>query len=55
MITKKIIQRKINEELKKQIIQEKLDPKDYSELRDFIRHEVAVIFFDLFKKRSTWF
>jgi hypothetical protein len=44
----------IKEELTKRQLNEKLEDSDYSELKDFIRSEVAAIFFDLFKKRSTW-
>jgi ABC-type protease/lipase transport system fused ATPase/permease subunit len=39
---------------KKQTIKEQIEPKDYQELRDFIRAEVALIFFDFFKKRNMW-
>jgi len=35
-------------------LQEKIDSKDYSELRDFIRVEIASVMFDLFRKRNVW-
>ena len=36
------------------VLKEQIDSKDYKELRDFIRAEVALIFFDFFKKRNMW-
>lgn len=42
-------QQKINES-----INESIEPEDYLELRQMIRQEIASVYFDLFKKRSTW-
>lgn len=35
-------------------LDEALTKKDYEELRDIIRSEIAAVFFDLFKKRNIW-
>lgn len=35
-------------------INEAIEPEDYLELRQIIRQEISSVFFDLFKKRSTW-
>lgn len=35
-------------------LNEVLDKKDYAEIKDLIRAEVAAIFWDLFKKRQMW-
>lgn len=45
--------KKINE-YKEQLITEALDKKDFGEIRDMIRAEIAAVFFDLFKKKSIW-
>lgn len=36
------------------IIKEELSPEDIAKLRELIRSEVSKIFFDLYRKRSTW-
>ena len=36
------------------LIKEELDRKDIEFIRELIRHEIADIFFSLFKKRATW-
>lgn len=36
------------------LIREELDKNDIEEIRDLIRHELADVFFQLFKKRATW-
>jgi hypothetical protein len=36
------------------VIKEELEPKDYFELRELIRQEIASVFFDLYKKKSVW-
>jgi hypothetical protein len=35
-------------------LNEALDKKDYMEIKDIIRAEIAAVFFDLFKKKSMW-
>ena len=35
-------------------LNESLSAKDYKEIKDLIRAEVAAIMFDLFKKRQIW-
>jgi len=35
-------------------LNEALTAKDYKEIKDLIRAEVAAIMFDLFKKRQIW-
>jgi len=44
----------INEELFEERLNEELESSDFDALRSFIRREIALIFFDLFKKRSVW-
>jgi len=44
----------VREVLTGKTMNEELDSSDYDVLRDLIRREVALIFFDLFKKRATW-
>ena len=39
---------------KRKIIGEELTPDDVLKLRTLIRKEVAKIFFDLYRKKSTW-
>lgn len=39
---------------KKEVISESLTPEDISIIRAVIRREVAKIFFDLYRKKSTW-
>ena len=36
------------------VITENLTPEDISIIRAVIRREVAKIFFDLYRKKSTW-
>lgn len=36
------------------LIREELDKNDIKEIRDIIRHEIADVFFTLFKKRANW-
>jgi len=49
------IERIIQEELSgTRYLNEELSTSDFEVLRKFIRREVALIYFDLFKKRSTW-
>ena len=38
----------------KKVITENLTPEDISIIRAVIRKEVAKIFFDLYRKKSTW-
>lgn len=45
MIYGKAWGRKLNEEL---------EAKDYFEIRELIRQEIASVFFDLYKKKSVW-
>jgi hypothetical protein len=35
-------------------IKEALEPKDYFEIRELIRQEIASVFFDLYKKKAVW-
>lgn len=35
-------------------LNEALDKKDYAEIKDIIRAEIAAVFFDLFRKRGVW-
>jgi len=35
-------------------LDEALTSKDYAEIKDIIRAEIAAVFFDLFKKKSAW-
>jgi hypothetical protein len=35
-------------------LDEALDKKDYIEIKDIIRAEIAAVFFDLFKKKQMW-
>jgi hypothetical protein len=35
-------------------LREKIEAKDYAELRDIIRSEIASVMYDLFKKRQVW-
>ena len=39
---------------KQKTLKEQIEPSDYKELQDFIRAEVALIFFDFYKKRNIW-
>jgi hypothetical protein len=39
---------------KRKIIGEESQPDDVLKLRTLIRKEVAKIFFDLYRKKSTW-
>mgnify|MGYP000650823073 FL=1 len=39
---------------KKKILKEELTNKDLENIRLLIRYEVALIMFDLYKKRKTW-
>tara|TARA_R110002049_G_scaffold83386_1_gene212080 strand:+ start:164 stop:307 length:144 start_codon:yes stop_codon:yes gene_type:complete len=39
---------------KSKVITENLTPDDISIIRTVIRKEVAKIFFDLYRKKSTW-
>jgi len=36
------------------LFKESIEQQDYETLRDIIRTELALVFFDLFKKRSVW-
>lgn len=36
------------------VVGEGVESADFGKIRDIIRQEVARIFFDLFRKRSTW-
>ena len=38
----------------KESINEALEPKDYFEIRELIRQEIASVFFDLYKKKAVW-
>jgi len=42
------------QKIKRKIIGEELTSDDVSKLRTLIRKEVAKIFFDLYRKKSTW-
>lgn len=35
-------------------IKEELTKDDYAEIRSIIRRQIAILFFDLYKKRATW-
>jgi hypothetical protein len=35
-------------------INESLEPADYNKIKSLIRGEVALLFYDLFKKRAVW-
>ena len=39
---------------KKKKINEKLESEDLARIRKIIRSEIAELFFDLYRKRSTW-
>lgn len=56
---KQIIHKIIKEEIEnvkwgKQPLKEAIEPADIQMIRQIIRTEVAAIFFELFKKRTTW-
>lgn len=54
-LSKSDIQKLVREELEgKRLLHEGLANAEINELRGIIRREVALIFFDLFRKRSTW-
>tara|TARA_A100001015_G_C14349948_1_gene466356 strand:- start:274 stop:408 length:135 start_codon:yes stop_codon:yes gene_type:complete len=38
----------------KKKIQEEVTPQDMQKIRQVIRKEIARIFFDLYRKRTTW-
>ena len=38
----------------KETVNEEVSDSDMSKLRDMIRKEIALVFFELFKKRSVW-
>jgi hypothetical protein len=38
----------------KESVNEALEPKDYFEIRELIRQEIASVFFDLYKKKAVW-
>jgi len=40
--------------IKSKVITEELTADDISKIRSLIRKEVAKIFFDLYRKKSTW-
>jgi|TARA_R110000744_G_scaffold16218_1_gene44794 hypothetical protein len=42
------------QKIKRKIIGEELTMDDVSKIRSLIRKEVAKIFFDLYRKKSTW-
>ena len=50
----KIAKVAIKRALNKFTINEELTTEDYREIRNFIRKEIATIFYDLFRKRTTW-
>lgn len=35
-------------------LNEELEPEDYSKIKELIRAEIAIVMFDLFKKRKAW-
>jgi len=41
-------------QLQQQRLDEALSRKDFAEIKDIIRAEIAAVFFDLFKKRQMW-
>jgi hypothetical protein len=43
-----------NDVLKKNFVKEDISARQEEEIREMIRQEIALIFFDLFKKRNTW-
>ena len=43
-----------NQKPNNKVITENLTPDDISIIRTVIRKEVAKIFFDLYRKKSTW-
>lgn len=49
-----LIKEEINNIKIQKRLDEALDKKDYVELKDIIRAEVAAIFWDLFKKKNIW-
>lgn len=51
---KEIIKEEYESLTKQEYLNEALDKKDYAEIKDIIRSEVAAIMFDLFKKRQIW-
>jgi len=51
---REIIREEIENMNEEQQLNEALSSKDYSEIKDIIRAEVAAIFFDLFKKKQIW-
>ena len=48
---KQMIRNEING---KETVNEEVSDSDMSKLRDMIRKEIALVFFELFKKRSVW-
>lgn len=44
----------IKKKNKKRILKEELSDKDFDEIRDLIRIEVASILFDMYRKRRSW-
>jgi hypothetical protein len=53
-VMEKIAKVAIKRALNKFTINEELTTEDYREIRNFIRKEIATIFYDLFRKRTTW-
>ncbi len=49
-----IIREEIVNIVREKQLTESLDRKDYEEIKDIIRAELAAVFFDLFKKRQMW-
>jgi len=49
----KSTKQKLDEEIRK-VLKEEFDKKELDDLRNIIRYEVALIFFDLFRKKSSW-
>ena len=46
-----------NEELvpdEYELVKEEIDSGDWSQLKKLIRFEIALLFFDLYKKRNVW-
>lgn len=54
-ITKEHIIQIVNDEMNGgHCINEELSFKDIDMIRDLIRREISLVFFELFKKRSVW-
>ena len=53
-VLKELIREEIRDIRQEKRLNEALDKKDYQEIKDIVRSEVAAIMFDLFKKRQIW-